>query len=71
MTFDWNSTFEFENGHHRSNVTPLIWDFCLPGKMFVDTITLERLSQSEPNFHTRLLTGIAWPSLKMGITGHM
>ena len=24
MTFDWNSSSEFENGHHRSNVTPLI-----------------------------------------------
>ena len=22
MTFDWNSLAEFENGHHKSNVTP-------------------------------------------------
>ena len=40
-------------------------------KMFVDTITRERLNQSEPNFHIRLLTGIARPTLKMDITGHM
>ena len=41
------------------------------GCMFVDTITLERLNQSKPNFHTRLLTGIVRPSSKMGIAGHM
>ena len=34
-------------------------------------ITLGRLNQSEPNFHTRLLTEIARPSSKMGIAGHM
>ena len=28
MTFDWNSSSEFKNGHHRSNVTPLIGSFC-------------------------------------------
>ena len=27
--------------------------------------------QSEPNLHRRLLTGIAQPSPKMGIAGHM
>ena len=37
----------------------------------VYTITLERLNQSEPNFHTRLLTEIARPCTKMGIAGHM
>ena len=35
------------------------------------TITLERLNQSEPNFHTRILAEIAWPCTKMGVTGHM
>ena len=30
MTFDWNSSPEFENGHQRSNVTPLTGDSCLP-----------------------------------------
>ena len=29
MTFDWNSSSEFENGHHRSNVTPIIGGFML------------------------------------------
>ena len=24
MTFDWNTSSEFENGHHRSNVTHLM-----------------------------------------------
>ena len=38
--------------------------------LFVDTITLERLNQSEPNFHTRLLTEIARPGSKMGTVGH-
>ena len=28
MTFDWNSSSEFENGHRRSYITPLIGDFC-------------------------------------------
>ena len=55
MTFDWNSTSEFENGHHKSNVTPPNGVSAPPPhqkkKMFVDTITLERLNQSEPNFH--------------------
>ena len=37
----------------------------------VITITLERLNQSEPNFHTSLLTEIARPCTKMGITTHM
>ena len=37
----------------------------------VYTITLERLNQSEPNFHTGILTEIAQPCTKMGITGHM
>ena len=27
-------------------------DVCMFGCLFVDTITLERLNQSEPNFHT-------------------
>ena len=49
MTFDWNSSSEFKNGHHRSNVTPLNRGFLPHKKMFVDTITLERLNQSEPN----------------------
>ena len=71
MTFDWNSSSEFENGHHRSNATLLNRGFMPPGKMFVDTITLERLNRSEPNFHTWLLTGIARPSSKMGIAGHI
>ena len=39
--------------------------------LFVDTITLERLNQSEPKFHTWLLTLIARPSSKMGIAGYM
>ena len=34
---------------------------------FVTTITRERLSQSEPNFHTRLLTEIARPCAKIGV----
>ena len=72
VTFDWNSSSEFKNGHHRSNVTsPLIGGLLPHRKMFVDTITLERLNQSEPNLHRWLLTGIAQPSLKMGIAGHM
>ena len=52
---------------------PLIGGFCTPPpkKKIVDTITLERLNQFEPNFHTLLLTGIARPSSKMGIAGHM
>ena len=29
-------------------------------------ITLERLNQSEPNLHTRLLSEIAWPCTNMG-----
>ena len=37
----------------------------------VYTITLERLNQSDPNFHTRILTEIARPRTKMGIIGHM
>ena len=41
------------------------------GGMLVDTITLENLNHSKANFHTRLLAGIARPSSKMGITGHM
>ena len=28
MTFDWNSSCEFKNGHHRSNVISLIGGFC-------------------------------------------
>ena len=28
MTFDWNSSSEFKNGHHSSNATPLIGGFC-------------------------------------------
>ena len=47
------------------------WYVCLFVCWFVDTITLERLNQSKPNFHTWLLTGIARPSSKMGIAGHM
>ena len=39
--------------------------------LYVTTITLESLNQSEPNFHTWLLTGIAQPSSKMGIAGQM
>ena len=30
MTFDWNSLAGFENGHHRSNVIPLIGGFWPP-----------------------------------------
>ena len=30
MTFDWNSSANFENGHCRSHVTPLIGGFCPP-----------------------------------------
>ena len=66
MTFDWNSSSEFENGHQRSNVTPPNRGFLPPRKsnfffsfLSVDTITLERLNQSEPNSYTWLLTGIA------------
>ena len=36
----------------------------------VDTITLESLNQSEPNFHATLLSRIARASLKIGIAGH-
>ena len=73
MTFGWNRSGEFENKYHRSNVTPLIVGNFFFFFFFLDvtTITLERLSQSEQNFHTRLLTGIARPSSKMGIAGHM
>ena len=73
MTFDWNRSAEFENGYHRSNVTPpnrgIFFFFCL----FLDVtiITLERLNQSKPNFHTWLLTGVAQPSSNMVITGNM
>ena len=76
MTFGWNSSSEFENEHHRSSVTPLI-GISAPQKiqffffLSVDTITLESLNQSEPNFHTRLLTEIARTISKMGIAGHM
>ena len=64
MTFDWNSSSELENGHQRSHVTPLIGISGPPGQfnyffLSVTTITLERLNQSEPNFHTRLLAEIA------------
>ena len=34
MTFDWNSSFEFENGYQRSSVAPLIGDFCHPEYSF-------------------------------------
>ena len=44
---------------------------CICDFLSVTTITLERLNQSEPNFHTRLLTEIAWSCMKMGIAGHM
>ena len=30
MTFDWNSSDTFENGHHISHVTPIIGGFCPP-----------------------------------------
>ena len=48
----------------------MIFFFCFIF-LFVSTITLESLNQSEPNFHTWLLSRIARASLKMGITGHM
>ena len=51
------------------SVVPVI--FFLDVYLFVDTITLERLNQSKLNFHTRLLSEIARPDSKMGITGHM
>ena len=34
-------------------------------------MTLERLNQFKPKFYAWLLTGIAQPGSKMGITGHM
>ena len=80
MTFDWNSSSEFENGHQRSNVTSPNREFPPPENsilffvfllLSVTTITLERLNQSEPNFHTRFLTETARPSTKLGIAGHM
>ena len=71
MIFDWNSSSEFENGHHRLNVTPPNRGCLPPKKMFVDMITLERLNQSESNFHIWVLTGIARPSSKIGVAGHM
>ena len=77
MSFDWNSSSEFENGHQRSNVTPPppYRRFLPLGKfnffLSVTTITLERLNQSKPNFHTWLLTEIARPCTKMGIAAHM
>ena len=49
------------------SVAPVIFVFVLS----VYTITLERLNQSKPNFHTRILAKIARPCTKMGITGHM
>ena len=48
-------------------VSSRVSDFVLS----VTMITLERLNQSEPNFHTRLLTEITRPCTKMGIAGHM
>ena len=78
-TFDWNSSFEFENEHQWSNVTPPLKRGFLPLEnsinfffffffffffLSVTTITLERLNQSKPNFHTRLLTEIARPCMK-------
>ena len=51
MNFDWNSSSEFKNGHHSSNVTPPNRGSLSHRKMFVDTITLEGLNQSEPNLH--------------------
>ena len=32
MTFEWNSSAKFEDGHHRSYVTPQIGGFCPPWK---------------------------------------
>ena len=37
----------------------------------VITITLERLNQSESNFHTRILTEIAWPCTKGYHSSHV
>ena len=51
MTFDWNSSAKFKDGHRRSHITPLIGGFC---PTTLTTITLESLNQSKPNFHTRL-----------------
>ena len=42
-----------------------------PPPQKIQMVTLERLNQSEPNFHTWLLTGIAHLSSKMGIAGQM
>ena len=75
--FCWNRSPKFENGHQMSNVTPPNRGYLPPpsppGKLnfffSVDTITLEWLNQSEPNFHTWLLTGIALIKSKMGIAG--
>ena len=76
MTFDWNSSSEFKNGHQGQMQPLLIGVFRLPENsilffLSVTLITLERLNQSEPNFHTRLLTEIARPCTKMDIAGHM
>ena len=56
------STFYFKNLCPRLRPRS-IW--------FVPTITLESLNQSEPNFHTWLLSRQPQPSSKMGIAGHM
>ena len=70
MTFDCNSSAKFENRHRRSHVTAPNRGFLHPPPRKFN-ITIERLNQSEPNFHTWHLTGIARPSSKMGIAGHM
>ena len=75
MTFDWSSSSEFENGHQRSNVTPLTGDFCLPENSIIFFLCCHDNSwNAQPirtKFSHRLLTEIAQPCTKMGIKGQM
>ena len=44
--------YRLENNFSESTVFSGVCDFVLFIFLFVSTITLERLSQSKPNFHT-------------------
>ena len=48
-----------------------LWYFFFFFFLDLDTMTLGSLNQSEPNFHTWLLSRIAQESSKTGIAGHM
>ena len=72
LKYDYFFSFFFCFYHPEKNfsegvVFSCVCDFVLFYFIFsATTITLERLNQSEPNFHTRLLSEIAWPCTKMG-----